>query len=232
MPVIKPIVKVPTLSELAYQSIKEQILSGQIRPGEKVNVDQYSAGSGISTTPIREALSKLQQEGLVKHEPRIGWHVSKISKEEFRKLQELKALLEITLADRALPFIKPKDIPRIEQLNDEMQELMFAMKDKPNLEKLLEANDKFHRAIFDFYPNDIMIDTLQQTWNNLKYARLLWISSAEFQGSFYEEHKEIIDAIKKNDRKELHNAVSKHLHLGLDYMEACLEGQDPNLLFD
>lgn len=229
---IKPIVKVPTLSELAYQSIKEQILSGRTKPGEKINVDQYSASSGISTTPIREALSKLQQEGLVKHEPRIGWSVSRISKEEFRKLQELKALLELTLAERAFAFIKPQDVQEIELLNDEMQELMLAMKGKPNLEKLLEANDKFHRAIFDFYPNDIMIDTLQQTWNNLKYARLLWVSSEEFQNSFYEEHKEIVDAIKKRDKKALLEAVSKHLHLGLGYMEACLEGQEPNLLFD
>ena len=229
---MKPINKVPTLSELAYQSIKEQILSGQLRPGDKVNVDQYSVNSGISTTPIREALSKLAQEGLVKHEPRVGWKVSKISKQEFRKLQELKALLEITLADRALAFIKPEDVAGLERLNDEMNEQFLAMKDKPDLEKLLQANDKFHMAIFNFYPNDIMIETLQQTWNNLKYPRLVWISSEEFQSGFYHEHREIVEAIRKRDKQALHSSVLKHLHLGIDDMDACLEGQDPQLLFD
>ena len=90
------IIKVPTLGELAYESIKAQILSCRILPGEKINIDQYSAELGVSTTPVREALSKLQKEGLVQYVPRMGWKISKISKQEFRKLQEVKSLLEIT----------------------------------------------------------------------------------------------------------------------------------------
>ena len=120
---MQPIVKVPTLSELAYESIKAQILSCKIRPGERINIDQYSENLGVSTTPVREALSKLQQEGLVQYIPRTGWKTSRISKQEFRKLQEVKSLLEITLAERALPFIKPNDIPQMILLNTEMREL-------------------------------------------------------------------------------------------------------------
>lgn len=221
---MQPLIKVPTLSELAYESIKEQILLCRIRPGEKINIDQYSETLGVSTTPVREALSKLQQEGLVQYVPRTGWKISRISKQEFRKLQELKSLLEITLAERALPFIKPRDIPQMTLLNNQMRELFKSYTDgKPDLEKILSANDRFHMYIFKFYDNDIMIEILQQTWNNLRYARLIWISSEEFHNNFYEEHNEIIDAIRKNDGKALRAAVEKHLRCGLSYMEACLE---------
>ena len=221
---MQPIIKVPTLSELAYESIKAQILSCKIRPGERINIDQYSESLGVSTTPVREALSKLQQEGLVQYIPRTGWKISRISKQEFRKLQELKSLLEITLAERALPFIKPDNIPQMVLLNNEMKELFKPCSDgKPDLEKLLEANDRFHMYIFKFYDNDIMIEILQQTWNNIRYARLIWISSEEFLNNFYEEHNEIIAAIKDKDSSALRRAVEKHLRCGLGYMEACLE---------
>ena len=223
---MRPLRKVPTLSELAYQSIKEQILSCRIRPGEKINIDQYSASLGVSATPVREALSKLQQEGLVRYVPRTGWKISRISKSEFHKLQEIKALLELTLADRALPFIKDEDIPQMEALNNSMRAL-FAAEDgaKPDLEKLLEANDRFHMYIFNFYDNNIMVELLQQTWNTLRYARLLWISSEEFFSKFYDEHTAIIEAIKKRDREALRAAVEAHLQCGLDDMEACLEDE-------
>ena len=221
---MQPIVKVPTLSELAYESIKAQILSCKIRPGERINIDQYSENLGVSTTPVREALSKLQQEGLVQYIPRTGWKISRISKQEFRKLQEVKSLLEITLAERALPFIKPNDIPQMILLNNEMRELFKPCAGgKPDLERLLEANDRFHMYIFKFYDNDIMIEILQQTWNNLRYARLIWISSEEFLNNFYEEHNEIIAAIKDRNGAALRDAVEKHLRCGLGYMEACLE---------
>ena len=223
---MRPLIKVPTLSELAYQSIKEQILSCRIRPGEKINIDQYSASLGVSATPVREALSKLQQEGLVRYVPRTGWKISRISKSEFHKLQEIKALLELTLADRALPFIKDEDIPQMEALNNSMRAL-FAAEDgaKPALEKLLEANDRFHMYLFNFYDNNIMVELLQQTWNTLRYARLLWISSEEFFSKFYDEHTAIIEAIKKRDREALRAAVEAHLQCGLDDMEACLEDE-------
>ena len=221
---MQPIVKVPTLSELAYESIKAQILSCKIRPGERINIDQYSENLGVSTTPVREALSKLQQEGLVQYIPRTGWKISRISKQEFRKLQEVKSLLEITLAERALPFIKPNDIPQMILLNNEMRELFKPCAGgKPDLERLLEANDRFHMYIFKFYDNDIMIEILQQTWNNLRYARLIWISSEEFLNNFYEEHNEIIAAIKDRNGAALRDSVEKHLRCGLGYMEACLE---------
>lgn len=221
---MKPIIKVPTISELTYQSIKEQILSGNIRPGEKINIDQYSEKLGVSTTPVREALSKLQQEGLVQYIPRTGWRVSRISKKEFKKLQEVKALLEIALAERALPYIKPSDIPQLVVLNNQMKSLIPANPEvKPDLEKLLMANDRFHMYIFSFYPNNIMIEILQQAWNNLKYPRLIWISSEEFINKFYDEHNEIIEAIRKNDATSLRYAVEKHLQCGIEYIEECLE---------
>ena len=109
-------------------------------------------------------------------------------------------------------------------LNNQMKDLFPNVDNtQPDLEKLLEANDRFHMYIFNFYSNDIMIEILQQTWNNLRYARLLWISSEEFLTQFYDEHVAIIDAIKNKDRLALHSAVEKHLHCGLEYMEACLE---------
>ncbi len=221
---MQPLIKVPTLSALAYENIKQQILSGKIRPGEKINIDQYSEQLGVSATPVREALSKLQHEGLVQYIPRTGWKISRISKQEFKKLQDIKSLLETTLADRALPFIKQSDIPQMIYLNNQMKDILNSCGETgPDLEKLLEANDRSHMFIFNFYYNDIMIEILQQTWNNLRHARLIWISSDEFLNNFYDEHNEIIAAIRDGDRKTLRLAIEKHLQCGLGYMEDCLE---------
>lgn len=217
-------IKVPTLSELAYQSIKDQILSCRIRPGEKINVDRYSEELGVSATPVREALAKLQQEGLIQYVPRTGWKMAKISSVKYRKYKEIQDLLEVSLSCRSLPYIKEEDLAKLERLNDKMKDIVDASPDgMPNAERILNANDDFHMQIFNLYPNNIMVDILQQIWNNLLFVRLTLVTSEEFLATYYDEHIEIIEALKKGDPAVVKEKMMGHLQSGKGYIESYIE---------
>lgn len=216
-------INLPTLSEASYESIKEQILCGAIRPGEKINLDAWASILGVSSTPIREALTKLQQEGLTQYIPRAGWRVVKLSREAFMKYHEIQVLLETTLAERAFPYVKEEHIHMMRDYNDQMLSLLQNNKIEKLVGALLEVNDRFHKMLYSAYSNNIMFDTLLQVWNMMQYQRRVMLGSKRYAKSFYEEHLDIICALTEKNKDAFLEAIQKHFEGGLRAMEESLE---------
>ena len=215
-------INLPTLSEASYESIKEQILCGTIRPGKKINLDQCASMLGVSATPIREALTKLQQEGLTQYIPRVGWRVVKLSRGELMKYYEIQTLLEMTLAERAFPYIEEKHVNLIKMHNDQMLSLLQENKTGPVGKELLEANDQFHKALYISYPNNIMFETLLQIWNRVQYQRRVMFDSKQRPQGFYEEHLTIIRALTEKNKEAFLDAIQTHFNGGLRAIEEIL----------
>lgn len=216
-------INLPTLSEASYESIKEQILGGTIRPGEKIYLDQCASRLGVSATPIREALTLLQQEGLTQHIPRSGWRVAKLSRREFMKYYELQTLLEVTLAERTFPYVEEEHINLMSTHNNQMLSLLQENKTGPAGTDLLEVNDQFHKTLYSAYPNNIMIEALLQVWNKMQYQRRIALGSKRYAQSFYKEHLSIIHALTEKNKDAFLDAIQKHFDGGLRAMEENLE---------
>lgn len=201
---------IPTISEVVNEQIREMIVTGILRPGAKINVDEMARQFQVSPTPIREALGKLEEERLVSRFPRTGWHVSKPSRTEFIFLHDFQKILEQAICERLLAVVKTIDFEKSRSIN----EAMACFVTTEQYDRILEENEKFHLSLYEFCPNKILLDTLKQAWNNLKWQRRIMITSKEYLDRYFCEHVEIIEALESEDTIRVRNAVERHFITG------------------
>src|SRR3989338_6829835 len=112
-----PVERPLTLRERIVDFIKDSIISGRLRPGERVPEQEIAQSLGISRTPIREAFRQLESEGFISVTPRKGAVVSPITDKDVNEFYAIKSLLEGFAAKTACPKLAQKDIKRLESLN-------------------------------------------------------------------------------------------------------------------
>jgi len=203
-------IKVPTLSEAVVEKIREMIKTGIIRPGEKINVDDLARQFQVSPTPIREALAKLEKEGLAARMPRLGWQVAKLSRSDFIYLHDFQKILELAICERLLAQKKKIDFETAYRINETMA---FYVKTE-QFNRILEENEKFHLSIYNICTNHILLETLKNTWNTLQWQRRIMITSKEYLNRYYDEHLEILKSLEKEDLESLKSAIEQHFLTG------------------
>lgn len=213
----------PTLQEVAYKLIREKILSGEILPGDRINLEKYASEFGISSTPLREAMTKLQQEGLAQYISRAGWRVRKLSRKGFLKQRELQIVLETALAERAFPYIDDDRIALMKETNDQMKKAIESLPREDLGQFLQEANDRFHMLIFTAYDNDVMLKVLQNTWDTIKYQRTIMAGTEQFFKICVPDHEEIIASFEQKDIAALRRSLAAHFENGPLCLEACFD---------
>ena len=161
---------VRSLRDLAYEGIHDAILSGALAPGERVKERDVAAQMGVSTTPIKEALRRLEQEGLVVAQPRRGAVVSRLVRIPFEEIEEIRGSLESLAARLAADRMSADQLERLRALVNEMTELTVEMREP---QTRLEDVSVFHQLIREGSRNDFIVrfvDTL------MPFER--WISSS------------------------------------------------------
>lgn len=216
--------KPPTLSEIAYRKIRQRILSGEVRPGDRISLEKCASEFGMSATPVREALTKLEQDSLVCYLAHSGWRASRLSRKNYVKYRELQFLLESTLALRAALFVDEKILKEMKGSNERMRE---AIKTAPReeLPKILrkENDEHFHMPLYRAYNNEPMIRALQNVWDTIQHQRLIMLSSPVFLKSCCNDHDMIVQALENRDLFALEEAFNLHFANGLGSLESSFE---------
>lgn len=211
--------KPKTLTELVYEDIKRDILSGGISPGSKISLEDTASRLDVSLTPVREALTKLQQEGIVQYIPRAGWRASKLSKKTYLKYRELQMVLELTLTELALPHVTGETIDKMDAANQKLQYCIDHLPQEELPQALLQINDSIHMMLFSCYDNEIMTKALQNVWNMMGYYRLVLFGTPYFREIGYKDHAQLIAALREKDAQAVYKAMEQHLVNG----PLCLE---------
>lgn len=188
-----------------YNYLYKAIKSGEIKAGQTLTERGLAEKLGVSRTPIREALRKLEEIGLVKYEPHKGVKVITLSLEKVTNLYEVRELLE-GLAARTLA--KLADDEMIKELNGYIEKAENEAKAN-NVEELSQINTQFHQTLARLSKNDYLKDIMNmlQTHINLMMSTSLSYSGRPLEN--IEEHKMIIEAIKSGDA-ELAEATAKY----------------------
>lgn len=144
----------------AYEFIRQKILGGAYLPGYRLRTIALARDSGVSRTPVREALRQLQSEGLVDIRPRLGASVRAVNFTQFKEMCELRLALESFSAEQAARNRGPEDIIDLEEAYGEMQKLVAALEQVSHSEKLLQeliAQDiRFHLAVLKAAGNHLL----------------------------------------------------------------------------
>jgi len=198
----------PSIREQVYKYIREMILIGEIGPGERLIEGKLSKEIGISRTPIREALHKLEMENLIYSIPRVGYVVKNISEEEVKEICEIRVALETLAAIWASTNMTPKEIDRLEQII-----LLTEENIKSNgMEEVIKLDSEFHEIICRTSKSQRIEEISQSLRDHMLKFRIKALCVPNIAYRSNEGHRKILHALKARDPKKIQEAVRFHLN--------------------
>ncbi len=194
----------PNLSEIAYDEIKEMILSGELAQGERIVLEKMSEKLNLSITPIREALNKLAQDDLIHVTPRSSYEVISLGTEDIGDILDLREMLETFALKTAGENLTNFQV-------DSFRELFHKINTGGSYKRFVEADIKFHEAIITASKSE----RLGKLYSYIRNPeRILMIPSAKIEGRIetaIKEHLQILDAIEKKDLDLAVKRLSSHI---------------------
>ncbi|MFI6348611.1 GntR family transcriptional regulator [Streptomyces sp. NPDC050560] len=193
------------MTSSVYARLHEGIINGEYSAGESLVETALAAQFGISRTPVREALRRLEQDGLVERGSR-GMQVSRRSPEEILEIYEVRIILETAAARSAAEKRTALDLMRLEQLHETMQSIP---PDDPD--RLATTNRKFHEVIWSMSHNATLIDLLKRLHAHLIRYRKTTLTYQNRWQTVLEEHSRLIEAIKEGDSERAARIAEHHM---------------------
>jgi DNA-binding GntR family transcriptional regulator len=207
MPKFAAIKQPESLAKMAYEAIRQSILSGQWKIGELYNEKAIAADLGISRTPVREALLELASQDLIIFLPRRGLMVNRFSRRDVDEIFEVRKAIEMAAVEKITIASPPFDLFEIEEslLNQRK-----ASKNKDYL-AFLEADRLFHTSFSELTNNRRLISILDNIRDMIHVmgAKALALEGRALE--VIEEHQAIFEAVKKGNSEEARRAMAYHL---------------------
>lgn len=185
-------------------AIRSMVLSGELLPGQKLQQAALAETLGVSRIPVREALSRLQSEGIVEHKANTGYTVARFNREDLAELYLMRRLLETEL-------VKSADLAAIDVgAMGRLHTAMVAAARVQDPEEFQRLNLLFHFAVFDASPLALVRQELRRLWYMSDFYRSLYLYELETTQRLVAEHKAIIDMVKAQDRRGLIKELDAH----------------------
>jgi DNA-binding GntR family transcriptional regulator len=184
-----------SLSDRAYEIIRKEIITCELRPGQQVAQPQLAEKYGIGTTPVREALQRLAQEGLVEAVPRLGYIVTPITFSAVRELFELRSIIECATVRLAAVQGSKAQLEKISQ--DAV--FTYVFRDRDSYTEFLAHNAAFHRSIAVAAGNQRIVDLLSQLLDELTRIFHLGLDLRDSAEEMRDEHIALAQALLARD---------------------------------
>ncbi len=216
-----------TLAQKTYGSLKQAILSLQLKPGEVLRKPEICEQLGVSRSPVAEALARLAVEGLVDVVPQAGTFVARFSIEEIREGAFLREALELAAVEMLTPVISSDQLIQLRR-NIRIQEALVADGDFPGF---YQMDRKMHELMLSFTGFKRLPQMAQTSWVHVDRARQLILPQPGRIQATLEEHRAILDALEKRDVDAARQATRYHLRQLVAVLEPLMRSR-PELFVD
>ena len=200
------------LRDVVFNALRRAILRGELKPGERLMEIQLANKLGVSRTPIREAIRKLELDGLVLMVPRKGAEVAEITEKNLRDVLEVRCALEELAVQLACDRIDPE---RMQQLLDAAAHFRDIL-GTADITELGEADEAFHDVIFQATDNRRLIQLLNNLREQMYRYRIEYLKKKECYPQLLEEHAAIIQAIREHDKAKATEITVQHINNQVD----------------
>ncbi|MEA4924787.1 MAG: GntR family transcriptional regulator [Syntrophomonadaceae bacterium] len=207
------------LRELVLDAIRSAIMNGTLQPRERLMEIQLAEELGVSRTPIREALRKLELEGFIVMVPRKGAYVSDLSFKDIADVFEIRAALEGLAAGLAAERITEDELERMERLLVEKQEAIL----QDDIDKLVEVDTKFHELMYQSSRNVRLSTIISNLREQIQRFRLTSLSYPGRNKLSLEEHKKIVEAIQARDYQSARQLAQEHIENAENVLIECIK---------
>lgn len=195
-----------SISDNVYHTLRQNIVNLHFKPGQVLNLREITEKLDVSRTPVREALIRLEREGLVDVIPQVGTSVSKIDLSRVEEEQFIRSSLE----EKALELCFSKNLQLL--LLDLEKALLHqetSLKD-PDALSFLDWDDEFHRSIFHFAEKSLSWELILNNSSHYRRIRIMTLWNKELRYSVFEQHQEIYVFLKKKDTKTVFSLIHDH----------------------
>lgn len=208
-----------TLRQRAYDTLKTNLLNGNLRPGERLSEARLMREFGLGRTPLREALHQLEKEGLIVGRPNSGYSVVDLDIDAVCDLLVVREGLDAIAAEQAAEAASPADLERLQEVMREIAALDSVHTRSPEgFAKELELGLKIHEVIVDATGNAALIEMTRRVYDQLRLAlwlEVLWIDQWK---DAIEEHRAIVDALVARDGERAALAARRHVRASRENM--------------
>lgn len=195
------------LRDVVFHTLRQAILRGELKPGERLMEVKLANKLGVSRTPIREAIRKLELEGLVLMIPRKGAEVAEITEKSLRDVLEVRKALEELAVQLACDRITEEEIG---QLEGAVEELKKSLK-SGDITKVAEADVHFHDILYMATDNKRLIQLLNNLREQMYRYRIEYLKNDEVHPVLLQEHEDIICHIRKKEKEKATEVMCRHI---------------------
>ena len=209
-----PVERPLTLRERIVDFIKDSIISGRLKPGERVPEQEIAESFGISRTPIREAFRQLESEGFISVVPRKGAVVSPITDKDVSEFYEIKSLLEGYAAKTACDKLTQKDIEKLEALNAKMEKCA----ERGDVKNFFRLDNQFHDTFLNTCGNEKLCALVHHLVAQFERFRVTALSLPGRMADSVRQHRDIIGAFKSGQTSVVEALVKANAERGRDVL--------------
>ena len=195
------------LRDVVFNTLRQAILKGELEPGERLMEIQLAEKLGVSRTPIREAIRKLELEGLVLMIPRKGAEVAKISEKSLRDVLEVRRSLEELAIELACERMTEEEIVSLGRVQNSFREAVRS----GDAMTIAETDEHFHDVIYEGTRNEKLVQMLNNLREQMYRYRLEYIKDEDKRQVLVVEHEHILAALKGRSIAEAKKAAREHI---------------------
>ena len=195
------------LRDVVFHTLREAILKGEIKPGERLMELQLASKLGVSRTPIREAIPMLELEGLAVTTPRKGAEVAKMTEKDMEDVLQIRKALDELAVGLACDNI----------VESQLEKLFVALKNfeestrSGDVKQIAQADVEFHDVIYQAADNPKLMNMLNNLREQIYRYRVEYLKNKSSYPRLIEEHKEIYEGLKRGDKQAVVEIVSHHV---------------------
>lgn len=195
------------LRDVVFNTLRRAILKGELKPGERLMEIALADKLGVSRTPIREAIRKLELEGLVVMAPRKGAKVASITERDLNDVLEVRKGMEVLAISLACKRITGEELEKLEIIERDFQRLI----ESGNLTELAEMDVRFHDTIYHATNNQRLVQLLNNLREQMYRYRMEYLKDIAVRRTLAEEHKAICQALRERNQQQAEKYVSIHI---------------------
>lgn len=200
------------LGEVVFEYLRESILNGNLKPGERLMEIALADQLGVSRTPVREAIRKLEKESFVEMIPRKGAYVADLTAKDIIDVLEIRILLEGFASSLAAQRMSEEELMSLRETLEAFNDAVS----RQDRQAMIDLDNTFHDKIFDATKNNKLIEIVKDLHDQFQRFRLTYFTEFDNYPEIQKWHQKIYDAIRSSDVNAAKEAAEQHVQLIMD----------------
>jgi Transcriptional regulators len=214
------------LSVIVYKRMKTAITTRLFAPGERLNLPALAEQWGVSHTPIKDAIVRLSAEGLVTVKPKVGTFVTPFTKQDMLELFDVRLILETGICHEICKHITDEQIDLLEQIYERGEEELAKPPEQFDYFQFNDLDAQFHETLVGAAGNKKMLQIYKALNFHTQSARYFHNRFKEKMKSGQDQHKEVIQVLRKRDAEMLKALLTRHIQEGKEKVHEVREDEE------